>query len=89
MDKHDKSLIIWWAALVALTLLSFETSMLSHARDAAVALVIVIAMLKVRIVILHFMEVRVAPAPLRVALEIWIVAIGVAILSVWFAAPPP
>lgn len=87
MDKHDKSLLIWWGALVTLTLLSFETSMLSNATEASIALVIAIAMLKVRIVILHFMEVRTAPIFLRAALEVWIVATGVVILIMWFSAP--
>jgi hypothetical protein len=70
MAEGEKRLIIWWAILVGLTLLSFEgASGFAFLSDPAVSisLIIVIAMLKVRIVILNFMEVAHAPLVLRVA----------------------
>jgi hypothetical protein len=49
-----------------------------------IILVIAIKLIKGRIVILHFMEVAHAPLGLRLPLEIWIVAIGAAVLGMWF-----
>ena len=78
-----------WAMLVALTFASFESAWglrwLADPR-AAIALVIGVALIKVRIVVLDFMEVRHAPFALRVPLETWVVAIAGAILAFWYAA---
>jgi len=57
--------------LVALTLLSYWLGT-GHAIDNANVvgtIVLVLAYLKTRLVMLHFMEVRFAPVPFRVALE--------------------
>ena len=88
MADGDKRLVFWWAILVGLTVLSFESaSGFTFLRDPAVsiALIIVIAMLKVRIVILRFMDVIYAPLALRLPLVAWVIAIGTAILGVWYA----
>ena len=47
----------------------------------------VIAAVKVRYVMLDFMELRDAPIPVRVAFEAWPVAVAEIILGFWFAAP--
>jgi Prokaryotic Cytochrome C oxidase subunit IV len=89
MDKADRRLLICWAVLVALTLASFESAWgLGWARDPVVAIAIVIgaALIKVRLVILDFMEVRHAPFALRLALEAWVLALGGGILALWYAA---
>lgn len=88
MHSTDRRLVIWWAVLVALTLLSFESALgLGWLRDPALAITLVIgvALLKVRIVVLHFMEVSHAPWSLRVPLEAWILALAAGILDLWFA----
>lgn len=89
MDRADRKLVAAWALLVVLTLASFESAWglawLSDPRPG-IALVIGVALLKVRIVVLHFMEVRHAPWLLRGPLEAWIVAIAGGILAFWFAA---
>lgn len=89
MDKPDRKLFMAWAVLLGLTLLSFESAWgigWLGSREAAIALVIGVAMLKVRIVILHFMEVRHAPWALRAPLEVWVVALAAGILGFWYAA---
>lgn len=85
MDKGDRKLLAWWGVLVALTLLSFEGGLqwLGQA-GVATALVIVIALVKIRTVILHFMEVGEAPWALRAPLEAWVVALGAALLALWY-----
>jgi heme/copper-type cytochrome/quinol oxidase subunit 4 len=47
----------------------------------------VIAAVKVRYVILDFMELRNAPIAVRIAAEAWPVLVAVMILGFWFAAP--
>lgn len=89
MDKADRSLLLSWALLVALTFISFESTLgLAWLRNpsAAIALVIGVALLKVRIVILNFMEVKDAPWALRGPLEVWVVAIAAGILALWYSA---
>lgn len=82
MHRADRKLVLAWAGLLALTLLSFESGWLSRP-DIAIAVVIGVAMLKVRIVVLHFMEVRHAPWALRAPLELWIVVLAAGILGFW------
>lgn len=89
MDKAERGLLLWWALLVALTLLSFESAWgrawLADPR-VGLAVVIGVALLKVRIVVLHFMDVAEAPWVLRAPLEVWIVALAAAILGLWYVA---
>ena len=89
MHKTDRALVGWWAFLVALTVVSIESAWgAALVRDPAVAIAIVIgvALLKVRIVILRFMDVAEAPWSLRAPLEIWVVALATGILGLWYAA---
>jgi hypothetical protein len=85
VDKAEHKLVMWWALLIGLTLVALETSIISRSTYAAVAVIILIAMIKVRIVVLEFMEVKHAPLWLRAALELWILAVGVGIVGLtWF-----
>lgn len=89
MDKADRELVTAWAILVVLTLVSFESAWgIGWLRDpvAAIALVIGVALIKVRIVIMRFMEVGHAPWALRGPMEVWVVAIAAGILGFWYAA---
>jgi len=51
-------------------------------RDASIA-VIVVAFIKVRFVILDFMEVRQAPVPMRIAGELWVVVVCAALIILY------
>jgi cytochrome c oxidase subunit IV len=89
MDRRDRPLLAAWAILLGLTLLSFESSWGSGrlaSPGLAVAAAIGIAMIKVRIVILHFMEVRHAPWALRGPIEAWLLALAAGILGLWYSA---
>jgi len=88
MHSTDRRLVIWWIILLGLTFLSFESSWgLAWAGNpsAAIALVIGVALLKVRIVVLHFMEVGEAPWVLRAPLEVWGIALAASILAFWYS----
>jgi len=81
--------VTWvWLALVVLTCVT--TWGLSTDVFLPVVAVVgnfVIAAVKVRYVMLDFMELRDAPIPVRVAFEAWPVAVAAIILGFWFAAP--
>lgn len=69
-----------WFVLVAATAASWwfgvhDVPGLDHTEGAVGALVMVIAFIKVRFIILHFMEVRGAPTSLRLILEIYCAAV--------------
>jgi len=63
--------ISWW--------LGTESSMTP--RQLATVGLTLIAMIKVRLVILYFMEVRTAPLPLRLICETWVIAVGAVIIG--------
>ena len=73
MDSAEKRMVLWWLLLVALTLASLEGA--GELGRWANAAVLVIAFAKVRIVVREFMEVRSAPLPLRLSLDVWGVAV--------------
>lgn len=89
MPEGDRKLLASWGLLLALTFASFESAWgLAWLRDPrwAVALVIGVALVKVRIVMLDFMELRHAPWALRGALEAWLVALAGGILGLWYTS---
>jgi Prokaryotic Cytochrome C oxidase subunit IV len=81
--------VTWvWLGLVVLT--CFTTWGLSKdlfVPAVAVVGIFLIAAVKVRYVVLDFMELRRAPVPVRVAFEAWPVLVAAIILGFWFATP--
>ncbi|GAB3390389.1 cytochrome C oxidase subunit IV family protein [Amycolatopsis echigonensis] len=74
-----------WVVLVVATAASWwlgaDHPLAGVAGHAGSALVVVIAFVKVRYVGLDFMDLRSAPAPLRLAFTLWIVSAGVATVA--------
>lgn len=66
-----------WAVLLVLTFGSFAVGIEQSDRltFAATLVIIGVAMLKVRFIGLHFMDLRIAPRPLRMIYEAWIVVV--------------
>ena len=67
-----------WAGLIGMTVLSWLLSTTSVGgmtggddRMYATVAILLVSFFKARLVILHFMEVRTAPLPLRLICEIW------------------
>ena len=88
MGAIPKDVTFVWLALVGLTCISLVLGERSSPNAASYALVlglIALACIKVRMVILHFMEIKEAPLLLRGALEVWVVAVGV-MLAVMYRA---
>jgi hypothetical protein len=78
----ERTTSLVWALLMSLTILSWwlgtESAVAAgpaDARGAAVAL-LVVAFLKARLVIRHFMDVRHAPHVLRVATDAWVFGVS-------------
>lgn len=53
-------------------------------REAGIA-ILVIAFVKIRYVILDFMEIRGAPLPMRIGAEIWVVVVSTALVLLYCA----
>ena len=85
---------VFWAALVAATCLSWESAgqlgQLAWAGDPRVsgALVLAIAFVKVRWILLEFMELRDAPRPIRGVAEAWAALVCAGLIGLyWFFTP--
>lgn len=68
-----------WLALMGLTLFSFGSVNLNSERhyigNANSLLILSIALIKIRLIVRNFMEVKTAPAPLRIALDVWLITL--------------
>lgn len=77
-----------WLGLMLLTVITtWGLSKDVFTPAVAVAGIFLIAAVKVRFVMLDFMELRNAPTSVRVAFQIWIVAVTALILGFWFLTP--
>ena len=85
----DKRLILVWLALSAITLTQLGVGSLEgpealQPSAAITAGAIVIALVKVRIIMREFMEVRHAPAWLCRLTDLWVAFAGVSLLGCYF-----
>ncbi|MDT5317318.1 MAG: hypothetical protein QOE74_6338 [Mycobacterium sp.] len=85
---RQRATMVWVGLVVATCVTTWGLS--KDAFSPAVAMVgtFVIAAMKVRYVILDFMELREAPRPVRIAFEAWPVVVATLILGFWFLTPP-
>lgn len=85
----DKRLAFAWAILVGITLFSWFIAS-RHGPgplrpDPSVGLLaIVITLAKVRVIAHEFMELRLAPPRLKVAIDAWLVSFGLAMVIAYF-----
>jgi len=76
-----RSALFVWAALVALTLLSFELQRQARVGSGLVGLaVLLIAFYKVRLIGMRYMELRDAPLALRLAFDGWVIGFASVLL---------
>jgi hypothetical protein len=78
--------VVVWAALVAATLISLALGedWIGHG-DVAAALVIVIAFVKVRLVGMHFMELRHAPLPLQLVFQAYCAIASIVLIVLYLS----
>jgi len=87
----NRRLFVVWLILVAISLAYLwidHTAMrgaLPTASTAVTVAAIVLALVKVRIIMREFMEVRSAPRVLCLITDFWVVGMGVAMLGVYLA----
>jgi hypothetical protein len=81
------SALVWlpatrvWLVLMAAAVLSWMISEHSTAAKVATSAVVLIAALKVRLIVMHFMELRWRPRPWRILFELWISGVTAIILG--------
>lgn len=88
--RRDKRVVLWvWAALTASTLIAWR---LTPGHTGTTGLdtglivgVVVLALVKCRLIIRYFMEVRRAPRWLRITTDIWLAATWIALLAVYLS----
>jgi heme/copper-type cytochrome/quinol oxidase subunit 4 len=84
MELLRKPVSIVWAALILATCAStWLLSKNSVTPEVATAGIMLVAAVKVRFVIRHFMEVRRAPPALRFVCDGWLLAVTVLIVTVY------
>ncbi len=81
----NRAAILTWFFLVCA---SVATWLLIEGRgmsaSASVSLILLIAVIKVRMIVLHYMELKHAPLHWRLAFELWPVIAASLILGIWF-----
>ena len=80
-----------WLALSLLTLVSWGLAMIDRdanevSSDIEVVGVMAIAVVKGRLIVRHFMEVRDAPRWLRTFTDVWLVGLGATVVAMYLAA---
>lgn len=88
-NSYLQRISIVWLILVIATTLSFAMEWLldndaSGLSKSSIITIIVITLVKVRYVILDFMELRDAPLILRLTNELWILAVGAMLIYFWW-----
>jgi hypothetical protein len=82
---RERVTLVWLGLVVLTCVTTWGLSKNLFTPAVAVVGIFLIAALKVRYVILDFMELRNAPIPVRVAFEAWPVGVAAMILGFWFA----
>ena len=87
MPNTMRRMTIIWLILIVATVCSWvlgdsRTAGADTARLAAVA-ILVVAMVKTRLVIIHFMDVGSAPLALRLVCEAWVVLVGAGMIGMY------
>lgn len=79
--------IVWIVLMLATIITTWGLSKDAFAARFATISIMLIAAFKVRLVLLHFMELRHAPLPLRLVFEAWVLVVTAGIVGVYLQAP--
>ena len=83
---RERVTFVWIALMAATCVTTWVLSKDAFSPEVSVVGTFGIAGLKVRYVMLDFMELRRAPARARMVFEFWIIAVTVMILTFWFVS---
>lgn len=83
MIAMTRRLTLVWMLLLGITFASFVVGVEQGAGAASAAAVVIIglALCKVRLIGIHFMDLRVAPRPLRLIFEAYVLAVFVTLAT--------
>jgi heme/copper-type cytochrome/quinol oxidase subunit 4 len=84
---RQRATAVWIGLMMATCVTTWGLSKDRFSPAVAVVGIFVIAALKVRYVLLDFMELRQAPMPVRIAFELWPAVVVAMILGFWFSTP--
>lgn len=80
----NRAAVLTWAFLVCA---SIATGLLIEGKSfspaLALSLIMVIAVFKARMIVLHYMELKHSPLAWRLAFELWVLAAASLILGIW------
>jgi heme/copper-type cytochrome/quinol oxidase subunit 4 len=82
-----RTTVVWLGLMAATCVTTWGLSKDAFGPAVAVVGTFVIAAVKVRFVVLDFMELRSAPMPVRLAFEAWPVIVAAVIVGLWFLTP--
>ena len=86
METLRKPVVLIWAALMVATCAStWWLSKDAVAPTVATVAIVLIAAVKIRFVLLHFMELRDAPRAWRAVFEAWVVVVTAVIVGLYLA----
>lgn len=82
-----RTVLLVWAGLVAITVLAWGLTPENRGDGSAldsilVTIIVALGMIKSRLIIRHFMEVRTAPRWLRTGTDVWVIVLWFALLGI-------
>jgi len=81
--------LVWLFLMLATCVTTWGLSKDQFNAGVATLAIILIAAIKIRLVLLHFMELRHAPLPWRLLMEAWVLLVTAAIAGFYLHSVPP
>lgn len=78
---------VWLLLMLATIVTTWWLSKDAFSAKVGTVSIFLIAAFKVRLVLLHFMELRHAPVPLRLVFEAWVLVVTAAVVGIYLQAP--
>lgn len=75
--------VVWMVLMVATIVTTWGLAKDNFDPKWSTAAIFVIAAIKVRMVLLHFMELKHAPTPLRLVFEAWVAVVTLGVVGVY------
>ena len=87
MLRHATTMV-WMFLMLATIATTWWLSKDGFEPQVGTVAIFAIAALKVRLVLLHFMELKSAPLPWRLVFEAWVLLATAAIVGIYLSTPP-
>lgn len=79
--------LVWAALMLATVATTWWLSKDAFTAKLGTVAIFLIAACKLRLVLLHFMELRRAPLPWRLVFEAWVLVVTAAVLGIYLVTP--